>query len=106
MLKEGLIEITAKGMGMTAVVNSTGRLVGVFTDGDLRRALDKTVDIHTTLIRDVMTPNCKTVRENVLAAEVVHVMETEKINGLLVLDDNDNLVGALNVHDLFHAGIM
>ncbi len=105
-LAEGLLEMTRKGLGMTAVTTPDGQLQGIFTDGDLRRALDNNLDVHNTSMRDVMTAQCTTVRPDQLAAEVVRIMEQRKINALLVVDDNDLLVGALNVHDFFRAGVI
>ncbi len=105
-LKEALLEMTAKGLGMTAVVNSDGRVAGVFTDGDLRRTLDHQVDIHETSIAELMTAGCVTVTPQMLASEAVSVIETHKITGLLVVDDAGRLAGALNIHDLFRAGVM
>jgi arabinose-5-phosphate isomerase len=105
-LSEGLLEMSQKGLGMTAIVNGDGQLAGVFTDGDLRRALDGSVDIHTTLMQNVMTAECKTVGPDHLAAEAVRILEQNKITALLVVDDARQLVGALNVHDLLRAGVM
>jgi len=105
-LSEGLLEMSSKGLGMTAVVNDDGTLAGLFTDGDLRRALDGNIDVHTTTMADVMTTGCKTVTADMLAAEAVRLLEEHKINGLLVVDDNNRPTGALNVHDLFRAGVM
>jgi len=105
-LSQGLMEMTRKGLGMTAIVGADGRLAGIFTDGDLRRVLDRGIDVHRTPMREVMTPGCKTVAAGVLAAEAVHLLEQHKINGLLVVDDGGRLVGALNVHDLLRAGVM
>jgi arabinose-5-phosphate isomerase len=105
-LAEGLVEMTRKGLGMTAVVDSGGQLCGVFTDGDLRRVLDRSVDVHNTLMRDIMTRDCKTIGPGFLAAEAVRLLEQHKITGLLVVDDEQSLVGALNVPDLFRAGVM
>ena len=105
-LAEGLLEMTQKGLGMTAVTTPDGQLQGIFTDGDLRRALDNNLDVHNTSMRDVMTAQCETVRPDQLAAEAVRIMEQRKINALLVVDDNDLLVGALNVHDFFRAGVI
>ena len=105
-LRDGLMEMTEKGLGMTAVVDDRNRILGIFTDGDLRRALDAGVDIHDTPMQDIMHRNCKTTTSDVLAAEAVHLMEENKITGLLVADDANRLVGALNIHDLFRAGIM
>ncbi len=105
-LRDGLMEMTEKGLGMTAVVDDDGAVLGVFTDGDLRRALDRGVDVHTTAMREIMHADCKTVAPEVLAMEAVHILEENKITSLLVVDGNERLVGALNVHDLFRAGIM
>jgi arabinose-5-phosphate isomerase len=105
-LSEGLVEMTRKSLGMTAIVDADRRILGIFTDGDLRRALDTGIDVHTTEMQAVMHRNCKTVSPDVLAAEAVHTMEEYKITALLVADGDGRLVGALNVHDLFRAGIM
>jgi arabinose-5-phosphate isomerase len=102
----GLLEMTQKGLGMTAVVSPEGRLQGIFTDGDLRRALDDNIDVHNTLMREVMTTECQTVNPVQLAAEAVRIMELQKINALVVVDENNVLVGALNVHDFFRAGVI
>jgi arabinose-5-phosphate isomerase len=106
LMADGLLEMTRKGLGMTAVVTPDGHLQGIFTDGDLRRALDDNLDIHNTSMRDVMTAQCKTVQPDQLAAEAVHIMEQHKIMGLLVTDENGILIGALNVHDFLRAGVM
>lgn len=100
------MEISQKGLGMTAVIDAERRILGIFTDGDLRRALDAGVDIRETTMDDIMHRDCKTIAADVLAAEAVHVMEENKITSLLVADDEQRLVGALNIHDLFRAGIM
>ena len=105
-LKDGLLEMTQKGLGMTAVVDDQRRILGVFTDGDLRRALDGGVDIHETTMNDIMHRECKTTSSEVLAMEAVHLMEENKITALLVADEDNRLIGALNIHDLFRAGIM
>ena len=105
-LSEGLMEMSRKGLGMTAIVDGEGRLRGVFTDGDLRRALDEGVDVRGTRMEDVMHANCKSAPPDILAAEAVHLLEEHKITGLLITDEDDRLVGALNVHDLFRAGVM
>lgn len=105
-LADGLLEMTRKGLGMTAVVAPDGHLQGIFTDGDLRRALDNNLDIHKTSMRDVMTGECKTARPEHLAAEAVRIMEQNKIMALLVIDEDGILIGALNVHDFFRAGVM
>jgi arabinose-5-phosphate isomerase len=105
-LRDGLMEMTAKGLGMTAIVDANMRILGIFTDGDLRRALDEGADVHATTMSDVMHVNCKTTRPGLLAAEAVKVLEDNRITSLLVADDDLRLIGALNVHDLFRAGIM
>ncbi|MGB5581147.1 MAG: KpsF/GutQ family sugar-phosphate isomerase [Woeseia sp.] len=105
-LSAGLVEMTQKGLGMTAVVDSQQRVLGIFTDGDLRRALDTGVDVHRTKMSSVMHENCRMTAADVLAAEAVHMMEQHKINGLLVADADGRLVGALNIHDLFRAGVV
>jgi arabinose-5-phosphate isomerase len=103
---EGLMEMTSKGLGMTAVAANDGRLQGIFTDGDLRRRLDAGIDLHSATMEQVMTSQCKTTYPEMLAAEAVHMLEQHNINSLVVVDDAGMLVGALNVHDLFRAGVM
>ncbi len=103
---QGLMEITTKGLGMTAVTDKSNRLLGIFTDGDLRRTLDQEIDLRNTSMRDVMTSNCKTVTPDMLAAEAVHILEQYKINSLVVVNEDNKVVGALNIHDLFRAGVM
>mgnify|MGYP001544174782 FL=1 len=98
--------MTDKGLGMTAIVDADNSILGIYTDGDLRRTLDAGADVRTTLIRDVMHTNCKTTHANVLAAEALHILEENKITSLLVSDDDSVLIGALNIHDLFREGLM
>jgi len=105
-LPEGLLEMSRKRLGLTAIVDAERRVLGVFTDGDLRRALDRRVDIHRSTMADVMTSGCRSIGPQELAAEAVLMMEKHSINGLLVLDPKGVLVGALNVHDLLRAGVM
>jgi arabinose-5-phosphate isomerase len=105
-VSEGLLEMSRKGLGITSVVAADGRLLGVFTDGDLRRALDHRVDVHVTPMREVMTKNCRTIGARELAAEAVLLMEKHRITALLVVDEAQHVVGALNVHDLLRAGVM
>jgi arabinose-5-phosphate isomerase len=107
-LAAGLLEMSRKGLGMTTVVDAGDRVLGIFTDGDLRRALDRQVDIHGTRMADVMTTECKVAEPRMLAAEAVHLMETYRITSLPVVVPHDGrrLVGALNVHDLLRAGVM
>jgi arabinose-5-phosphate isomerase len=106
LLREGLKEMTRKRLGMTTIVDERQRLLGVFTDGDLRRALDKHIDLHATLMGEVMTANPKVATPRMLAAAAVHLMERHKITALPVVNDAHVVVGALNVHDLFKAGVM
>lgn len=106
LLREGLKEMTRKRLGMTTIVDGQQRLLGVFTDGDLRRALDKHIDLHATLMGEVMTANPRVATPRMLAAAAVHLMEKHKITALPVVNDAHVVVGALNVHDLFKAGVM
>jgi arabinose-5-phosphate isomerase len=106
ILRDGLLEMSAKGLGMTTIVAVDERLLGVFTDGDLRRTLDKNVDLRQARMHEVMTANPKSVQPQMLAAEAVHVMETARITALPVVDAAQRLIGALNIHDLFRAGVM
>ncbi|MDA7085220.1 KpsF/GutQ family sugar-phosphate isomerase [Pseudomonas sp. SA3-5] len=105
-LRDALLEMTQKGLGMTVVVEDDGRLAGVFTDGDLRRTLDRGIDVRQSSIDDVMTVHGKTARAEMLAAEALKIMEDHKISGLVVVDSDDRPVGALNMHDLLRAGVM
>jgi arabinose-5-phosphate isomerase len=102
---EGLLEVTSKGLGMTAIVDDSMRVLGVFTDGDLRRALDRAADLPATRMDQVMSAGPKSVLPSTLAAEAVHLMETHRITSLIVLDDQGKLVGVLHVHDLLRAGV-
>jgi arabinose-5-phosphate isomerase len=106
LLTEALLEMTRKGLGMTAVVDEEDRLLGIYTDGDLRRTLDKTADIRALRVADVMTRDPHTVEADKLAVEAVQQMEQHKINGILVTDGNHRLIGALNMHDLLRAGVV
>jgi len=105
-LADALLEMTRKGLGMTAIVDVDGRAVGVFTDGDLRRTLDRPLDIRAIPIDEVMTRDPRTILPQRLAAEAVQVMDEHKINGLLAADEAGRLVGALNMHDLLRAGVV
>ncbi len=105
-LKEALLEMTRKGLGMTAVVDEAGRLTGVFTYGDLRRLLDHDVDVRNLSIHEVMTRNPRTISEDVLAVEAARLMQEARVNGLLALDAEGRLTGALNMHDLLRAGVV
>ncbi|MET0066767.1 MAG: KpsF/GutQ family sugar-phosphate isomerase [Candidatus Thiodiazotropha sp.] len=105
-LHETLTVMSGKGLGMTAVVDGDQRVVGVFTDGDLRRTLNRPIDIHRVKVCEVMTADCITVVPEMLAAEALQMMDEKKINGLLVVDGGQHLIGAFNMHDLLRAGVM
>ncbi|MBK1721406.1 KpsF/GutQ family sugar-phosphate isomerase [Thiocystis violacea] len=105
-LLDTLEEMSRTGLGMSAVLDAEGRLVGIFTDGDLRRALDRGIDVRETRIDAVMTAHCTTLEADALAVEAVRIMESRSINGLLVLDRERRLIGALNMHDLLRAGVV
>lgn len=105
-LRDALMEITDKGLGMTAVIDDDGRVVGVFTDGDLRRCLDRGVDVREACVCDVMTPGGKRIAPERLAVDALNLMEESKINALLVIDAEGRLCGALNMHDLLRAGVV
>jgi arabinose-5-phosphate isomerase len=105
-LSRGLLEMSRKGLGMTTIVDERRHVIGVFTDGDLRRALDRQLDVHATTMNEVMTADPKVARPRMLAAEAVHLMEAHRVTALPVVDDDGRLIGALNVHDLLRAGVM
>jgi arabinose-5-phosphate isomerase len=105
-LRDALLEMSKKGMGMTAVVDGQQRLVGIYTDGDLRRSLDKGADIRATAVTEVMTRNPRSIAPNKLAAEAVQHMQDFKVYSLLVVDEASRLVGALSMHDLMRAGVV
>ena len=106
-VSEALVEMSRKRLGLTAVVDADERLLGIFTDGDLRRALDDAqVDLRATPIAQVMTRAPRTIPSDVLAVEAAHVMEQHKINGVLVVDAEGRVVGALNIHDLLRARVV
>jgi len=101
-----LLEMTNKKLGMTAVIDDEQRVLGIFTDGDLRRMLEKGLDVRQSIIDHVMTIDCATIGTDLLAAEALQIMESKKINALLVVDRQRCLLGALNMHDLLRAGIV
>ncbi len=105
-IRHAVKEITRGKMGMTAIVDTNGVVKGIFTDGDLRRALEKTTELDAGSVDQVMSRNPRTVRRETLATEAVHVMEANKVNQLLVVDERATLVGALNTHDLFRAKVI
>ena len=105
-LRDALMEMTRKGLGMTAIVGEQGQVLGIYTDGDLRRTLDKQLDLHNTCITEVMNRNCKTIVPESLAVDALSVMQQHKINGLLVINSENILVGAVHMHDLLRAGVV
>ncbi len=105
-VKEALMEMTRCRLGMTAILDEADTLVGLFTDGDLRRAFENNIDLHKTNITCVMTRGGKVVEKGILAAEALRIMETHKINGLFVVDKQRRLLGALNMHDLLRQGVL
>jgi arabinose-5-phosphate isomerase len=106
LLPQAILEMSRKGMGMTAVVEADGRVAGIFTDGDLRRTLEKPIDVRTLPIVEVMSARPRTIRPERLAAEAVKLMEDHRISQILVVDQDSRLVGALNMHDLFRAKVL
>lgn len=106
LISHALLEMTEKKLGMTAIVDADNRVTGIFTDGDLRRMLSRNLDVHKTSIAEVMTPNCSVISADILAAEAMQIMERKKINALIVVDDQQRAIGALNMHDLVRAGIV
>lgn len=105
-LMEAVLEMTRGRMGMTAILDDEERVIGIFTDGDLRRTLQKGADMNGTPIREVMTPSPRTIGPERLAAEAIEIMERFKVNQLLVVDGERKLVGALNMHDLFRGKVI
>ena len=106
-LSDTLIEMTAKGLGMAGVIDAKSRqLVGIYTDGDLRRTFEKMPDIKTALVSEFMTPDCVTIDQESIAGEALKLMHDNKINALMVVDDNLQVQGALNMHDLLRAGVV
>ncbi len=105
-LSAGLLEISEKGLGLTAVIDEQNKLAGLFTDGDLRRAFDNRIDVLTTTIDALMTRNCKTIGADILAAEALNIMEQNKITGLLVTNDEQQVIGVIHMHDLLRAGVI
>jgi arabinose-5-phosphate isomerase len=106
MTMQAVVEMSRGRMGMTAVVDKNGRVTGIFTDGDLRRALERGTDLHRTPVSAAMTKNPRTISADKLAAEAVEIMERNKVNQILVVDGDRQLLGALNMHDLFRAKVI
>lgn len=105
LLSEALLEMTRKGLGMTLIVDPSDQLLGIYTDGDLRRTLDQSLDIHQTPIQAVMTSECKTATMDMLAAEALGIMDSMKISVLAVVDEQQHPIGAVHLHDLLKAGV-
>jgi arabinose-5-phosphate isomerase len=105
-LKSALVEMTEKKLGMTTIVDKQGVLVGIFTDGDVRRTLDKNADIQTTRIDSIMAAHPKTIDAHILAAEALGIMEKHKITSLVVVDKQNKPVGIIHIHDLLRAGVV
>lgn len=106
LLSQALAEMSKKGLGMTTVVDEQNKLIGVYTDGDLRRTLDQQLDIHKTAISAVMTQPCQSISADALAVEALNLMDEKAINALPVADENNIVIGALNMHDLLRAGVV
>ncbi len=107
-VNDALMEMTRKGFGLTAVLDESGLLCGIYTDGDLRRTIDRGMDPRKTNIREVMTTSCKTIKPHTLAVEAVKIMETYKITALLIVDEHNEqqLVGIIHLHDLLRSGVI
>jgi arabinose-5-phosphate isomerase len=103
-IRDALLEVTAKKLGMTCVVNSDGNLIGIYTDGDVRRTLTQNYDINTTILAEVMTKNCRTIQSNLLAVEALALMQQYSITALVIVEDNKPS-GVVHLHDLLKAGI-
>ena len=106
LLTDALIEMTGKGLGLTAIVNALNQPIGIFTDGDLRRVFATGINANNAMIKDVMHCQPNTINANALAIEAIELMETKKINGLLVTNETGVLVGAFNMHDLLKAKVV
>lgn len=104
--KEALVEMSQKKLGMTTIINKQGELVGIFTDGDVRRAVDKNMDLQQTPIHHIMSKNPKTISENLLAAEALNIMETFKITSLVAIDKENRPLGVIHIHDILRAGVV
>lgn len=104
-ISEALIEVTEKKLGMTCVINSQGHLVGVYTDGDIRRTLTNQFDINTTPLKEVMTKGCKTIQKGILAAEALTIMQKHSITSLVVIDESNRPEAVIHLHDLLKAGV-
>ena len=106
LLQDALVEMTKKGFGMTTIVDANNKLLGVFTDGDLRRVIDQKIDISAASMKDVMSASPKTISRDILAAEALTIMEAATITALIVEDENHSPVGVLHMHDILRAGVV
>lgn len=106
LIKDALVVMSEKGLGMTAIVDNSGQLIGLFTDGDLRRVLEDKIDIHIDTIDTVMTRSPRVADQEMLAAQALKIMEDKKINGLIIVDEDNKPVGAMNMHDLLKSGVL
>ena len=106
LLSETLLVMTQMGLGSAAIIDEGNYVLGIFTDGDLRRALDNNIDVHKTRVDEVMTRNCKSISKDCLAAEALAIMEDSRINALPVVDAENKLIGLLNMHDLLRARVV
>jgi arabinose-5-phosphate isomerase len=106
VLQNALLEMTEKGFGMTTIVDDQGRLLGVFTDGDIRRVIDSKTDLSTALIKDVMSSNPKTINQDILAAEALNIMEQSSITAVIVENEDKQPVGVVHMHDILRAGVI
>lgn len=105
-LQNALLEMTEKGFGMTTIVDEKGMLLGVFTDGDLRRVIDSKINLSSALIKDVMSPNPKTINQGILAAETLNIMQQNSITAVIVEDEKKHPVGVVHMHDILRAGVI
>lgn len=105
-VRDALVTITQKSLGLAGIVDEAGKLIGIFTDGDLRRVIDARKDVHNTLIHEVMTQNCFTAQKHMLAAEALSQMESRNISSLIVVDETHHPIGALNMLDLVKSGVV
>ncbi len=104
-IREALLEVTAKKLGMTCVVNNKGYLTGIYTDGDVRRTLTQNFDINTTILTQVMTKNCLTIKSDLLAVEALAIMQKHSITALVIIDETNRPTGVVHLHDLLRAGV-
>lgn len=105
-LQNALLEMTEKGFGMTTIVDEKGMLLGVFTDGDLRRVIDSKINLSSALIKDVMSPNPKTINQDILAAETLNIMQQNSITAVIIEDEKKHPVGVVHMHDILRAGVI